>query len=389
MTGPQINLETLAQQGVDALNRGDGHAAKSAFQTIISAGRATPQLWAFMAHACEMAGDDASLTSALDQILATDPRDILALVMRGDQFLRAGDDRAASGWYSAALRTASVAGPLPPQIARRLHMAEKALQQANGRFELHLQNTVHATGQDLDRLNPRFAESLGILAGRQEVQLQQPSSFYYPGLPQIAFYDTAEFDWVATLEAAVPTIRNEAAAALAGQAGIAPYVQADPTRPNRGHALLGDSRWSAFHFFEDGQPVEPNTERCPATSAALAKTPLPRIRGRSPMAIFSILEPHTHIPPHNGMLNTRLICHLPLIVPDNCRLRVGNHTRAVEEGKVLIFDDSIEHEAWNDSEEVRVILLFEIWRPELSADEVKALTALYEAVNLYPQSGAA
>ena len=268
-------------------------------------------------------------------------------------------------------------------------MAEKALQQANGRFELHLQNTVHATGQDLDRLNPRFAESLGILAGRQEVQLQQPSSFYYPGLPQIAFYDTAEFDWVATLEAAVPTIRNEAAAALAGQAGIAPYVQADPTRPNRGHALLGDSRWSAFHFFEDGQPVEPNTERCPATSAALAKTPLPRIRGRSPMALYSILEPHTHIPPHNGMLNTRLICHLPLIVPDNCRLRVGNHTRAVEEGKVLIFDDSIEHEAWNDSDAVRVILLFEIWRPELSADEVKALTALYEAVNLYPQSGSA
>ena len=107
------------------------------------------------------------------------------------------------------------------------------------------------------------------------------------------------------------------------------------------------------------------------------------------MALYSILEPHTHIPPHNGMLNTRLICHLPLIVPDNCRLRVGNHTRAVEEGKVLIFDDSIEHEAWNDSDEVRVILLFEIWRPELSADEVKALTALYDAVNLYPQSGSA
>jgi aspartyl/asparaginyl beta-hydroxylase (cupin superfamily) len=89
------------------------------------------------------------------------------------------------------------------------------------------------------------------------------------------------------------------------------------------------------------------------------------------------------------MLNTRLICHLPLIVPENCRLRVGNHTRTVEEGKMLIFDDSVEHEAWNDSDDVRVILLFEIWRPELSTDEVKALTALYEAVNLYPQSGSA
>ena len=106
------------------------------------------------------------------------------------------------------------------------------------------------------------------------------------------------------------------------------------------------------------------------------------------MALFSILRPHTHIPPHHGMLNTRLICHLPLIVPDGCRLRVGNHTRPVVAGEVLIFDDSIEHEAWNDSDEVRVILLFEIWRPELTPAERAALTRLFEAVSLYPSSNA-
>ena len=81
------------------------------------------------------------------------------------------------------------------------------------------------------------------------------------------------------------------------------------------------------------------------------------------MALFSVLEPGTHIPPHNGMLNTRLICHLPLIVPPGCRLRVGSETRTVEAGKTMIFDDSMEHEAWNDSGETRVVLLFEIWRP--------------------------
>ena len=101
------------------------------------------------------------------------------------------------------------------------------------------------------------------------------------------------------------------------------------------------------------------------------------------MALFSILAPHTHIQPHNGMLNTRLICHLPLIVPPGCRLRVANHTRSVAAGKMLIFDDSIEHEAWNDSDDIRVVLIFEIWRPELTAAERGGLTALFESVAGY------
>lgn len=380
----QAQLEATARKGFDALNRGDATAARTAFQSIIDIGRATPQLWALMAQACERLGDEATLSQALDQMLAADPRDILALLMKGDLFLKAGDDRAAMGWYNMALRTAAQGQNLPPPLIERLRRAEAATAAAAERFEAHLLATVEG-----EALNPRFAESLAILAGRQEVQLQQPTSFYYPGLPQIAFYDTADFDWVAGLEAAYPAIRAEVEAVMADPSGMAPYVQADPTRPNRGHALLDDPRWSAFHLFEGGAPVAANAARCPATMAALEAAPLPRIAGRSPMALFSILRPHTHIPPHWGMLNTRLICHLPLIVPDKCRLRVGNHERTVEAGKVLLFDDSVEHEAWNDSDEVRVILLFEVWRPELAADERAALTRLYEAVSLYsPSEGA-
>ena len=84
------------------------------------------------------------------------------------------------------------------------------------------------------------------------------------------------------------------------------------------------------------------------------------------------------------MLNTRLICHLPLIVPPDCRLRVGSETRTVKAGKTMIFDDSMEHEAWNDSKDTRVVLLFEIWRPELSDEERAALTTLFEAIDAYP-----
>jgi aspartyl/asparaginyl beta-hydroxylase (cupin superfamily) len=129
--------------------------------------------------------------------------------------------------------------------------------------------------------------------------------------------------------------------------------------------------------------VEENAGRCPLIMRLLELPPIPRIKRRSPMALISILRPGTHIPPHTGMLNTRLICHIPLVVPPGCRLRVGAETRDVVEGKAMIFDDSIEHEAWNDGDAVRAVLLFEIWRPEISEDEKVALTAMFEAVTGY------
>lgn len=110
---------------------------------------------------------------------------------------------------------------------------------------------------------------------------------------------------------------------------------------------------------------------------------MPVITERSPMALYSLLRPGTHIKPHNGMLNTRLICHLPLITNQACALRVGNETRGWEQGKLLIFDDSIEHEAWNRGDATRIILLFEIWRLEISADERRALTAVFGAISAY------
>jgi aspartyl/asparaginyl beta-hydroxylase (cupin superfamily) len=117
--------------------------------------------------------------------------------------------------------------------------------------------------------------------------------------------------------------------------------------------------------------------------AALEQAPIPIIAGRSPMAIFSLLKPGTHIRPHHGMLNTRLICHLPLIAPEGCALRVGAETRAWRAGEMLIFDDSFEHEAWNRGTETRIVLLFEVWRSELTADERAALTDIFEAIDTY------
>jgi aspartyl/asparaginyl beta-hydroxylase (cupin superfamily) len=191
------------------------------------------------------------------------------------------------------------------------------------------------------------------------------------------------FPWVAELEAAAPQMRAEIEQVLADERGLEPYVREEGNRASRGHSLLNDVRWSAFHLWRAGERVEENARRCPLIMELLQLPPIPRIEHRSPMALISILKPGTHIPPHTGMLNTRLICHIPLVVPNGCRLRVGAQTRDVIAGEAMIFDDSIEHEAWNDSDSVRAVLLFEIWRPEISEDEKVALTAMFEAVTGY------
>jgi hypothetical protein len=130
-------------------------------------------------------------------------------------------------------------------------------------------------------------------------------------------------------------------------------------------------------------PRAPRTIRAPRTFAAMEAIPLCHCAKRTPAVMFSLLRAGARIPAHNGMLNTRLICHLPLIVPPGCALRVGNEVREWELGKTLIFDDSIEHEAWNNSASDRVILLFDIWRPEISLEERAAISAIFAAIDSY------
>ncbi|MFL6722976.1 MAG: aspartyl/asparaginyl beta-hydroxylase domain-containing protein, partial [Sphingomicrobium sp.] len=217
-------------------------------------------------------------------------------------------------------------------------------------------------------------------------QVQQPTSFYFPGLPQRSFYEREEFDWAPALEERTGTIKAELEALLRSQAEqFEPYIGADADRsggtaPNA--HLAGDASWSAFHLLKGGVPVEGHAERFPETLATLQLAPLPRVADRSPMALFSLLKPGAHIRPHHGSFNFRLICHLPLIVPSDCTLRVGNQQRQWREGELLIFDDSMEHEAWNRSNQQRIILLFEVWRPEIGEADREALRVLLEAARI-------
>ena len=129
-------------------------------------------------------------------------------------------------------------------------------------------------------------------------------------------------------------------------------------------------------------------DACPATAAVIGAVPRVDIPGRAPTAFFSILEPRTRIPPHTGVTNTRCTVHLPLIVPAGCGFRVGGETRAWVEGRAFAFDDTIEHEAWNDSDDLRAVLIVDVWNPHLTAPErsmVRAFYAAADATGLNPE----
>ena len=374
--------DRLVREGVAAMQRGAAVEARRAFEAVTRAGDGIAPPWLLLAQACRLQRDDQAEIAALDKLLTEQPRHLRGLIMKGDWLARAGDARGAQSFYSLAVDVARSAGELPPGLAADVQRAAVAVERGKGDYRTHIDEALDRAGFPASSLRPRLRDALALMNEEKRLYLQEPTSFYFPGLPQIQFYEREAFDWVEAVEAETAPIRAELEAVLAETHDFPPYVEEDPNRPNKAHRLVANRDWGAFHLLS-GAPVEPNASMCPSTMAALKLAPQPVIRGRSPMALFSLLKAGAHIFPHNGLINTRLICHLPLIVPDGCRLRVGNEWRAWEEGKLLIFDDTIEHEAINQGSSRRVVLLFEIWRPEIDDEERAGLTALFEAIDQF------
>ena len=379
--------DLLTRQGINALRQGDAAQARTCFAAIAEApppGEAAP--WFLLAQACQALGDTPAFSSALTALLAAEPRHLGGLLMMAQLKAAQGDSRAASSFYTTALAVAHHAGPaqVPQGLVPLLQQGERHLQQAQRDYAQFLSEQLASEGIEPGAISPRVDLALDLLLGRKQLFVQEPTSFYFPGLPQRQFYESSEFAWAEGFEAAAPEMLAELETLLNGQPGdFAPYVQTSADRPAAANHLRDDPSWGAHYLWAQGAIVPDHAALAPATLRALERAPMPVIAERSPMALYSLLRPGTHIKPHNGMLNTRLICHLPLITNDGCALRVGNETRRWQQGKLVIFDDSFEHEAWNRGEATRIILLFEIWRPEISADERRALTAVFGAISAY------
>jgi aspartyl/asparaginyl beta-hydroxylase (cupin superfamily) len=365
-------VAALAEAGMSGLRGGDAAAARRAFERLVQAGRGDASVFFGLAHACQRQGDAAAAVAAIDSAIEHDPRNPQLLATKADWLHAAGDSNAAQ-FYRTALKACAEGDQA--QLAPVLDHVRMMLRDYEARFQQALDKRLAGLDPAPDAPNRRFRQSLELVLGKRKLYFQQPRMYYYPGLPHIEFFDRADFPWLAQLEAHTAAIRAEVMALLDGGEVFEPYMKGDPSRPTLNRGGLHNNRdWGAFYLWQDGAVVERNAARCPATMAALEHIPLPRIEGRSPNVLFSLMRPGTHIPPHTGVVNTRLIGHLPLIVPEGCQLRVGNEVRTCREGQAWLFDDSIEHEAWNRSDQLRVILLFEVWRPELGEDE-RALVA--------------
>lgn len=324
--------------------------------------------------------------AALDRALALDPHHLPSLLAKGDLFAKRKDLRAADAFYRAALKLAATNPSLPPDWRAALGRAQEFSQQIARDYEAHLLRALGPAGLGTPGTE-RFSHAVDLLLGRTEIYLQQPKFFYYPELPQIQFFDRSDFPWIEAFEREFAAIRAEAAALLKVDTGFVPYIQGTANRPTfdvRG--LMNNTNWGAFFLIKDGVVVRDNAALCPRTMAALSAVPLCMIEDRTPSVLFSLLRPGTRIPPHHGFMNARLIGHLPLIVPPNCALRVGNQTREWREGQIVLFDDSIEHEAWNSSAEPRIVLIFDVWRPELSLKERELVAATLKAIDQFDGS---
>jgi aspartyl/asparaginyl beta-hydroxylase (cupin superfamily) len=374
----------LGQAGAEALRRRDHAAARALFEQVVTARTKDASAWFGLALARRGLGETAGQIEALDRVLAEDPGHLPALLMKADHFAEAGDGRAAAAFYRAVVARAPALDTLSPHLRGEVRRAETAAARYAQHHESHLMEALAQAGFDPARSSARFARSVDMLLGKTQIYLQSPSSYYFPELPQRQFYERAEFPWLAALEAQTSAIREELLDVARDERAFQPYIQSVSGRPPNDYGDLLDSLdWSAFYLIEAGAVVPENAARCPKTLAALEAVPLAQAKGRTPSVLFSMLRPGARIPAHTGLLNTRLICHLPLIVPEGCGLRVGNETRSWVEGETLIFDDSIEHEAWNASDRRRVVLLFDIWRPELSPDERELVAAMLAAVDSY------
>ena len=372
--------EQLVRSGFHALQAGAVHEARERFERLTETGRANAQIWLLLATTCRAQGDLAAEEAALDEVLAIEPGAVRAHIMKADCRLKAGDERGALRFYRSGLLRADKQR-LPPDLLAEVRRAEAAVDEIRDRFESRNEALLSQFGLPLEKRSRRFQHALDISAGRKQVFMQEPTAFFYPELPQVQFYDLDHLEWVKSVEKATGAIQDELFGLLKRNMGdFRPYIEDGPDLVRGDTIMAGlvdNPGWSALFLCENGKVSSEVVECCPKTWAAVQQTPLASVATWGPTVMFSLLRAGARIVPHTGMVNTRLICHLPLIVPPKCRFRVGNEIREWQEGKLLVFDDTIEQEAWNDSDEDRVILIFDIWRPELSEREVKELSILY------------
>lgn len=377
------NPRALFSLGVHAFQRGDLAAADELLRSARAVAPTDPVILMTLVNLHRQRGDRDAEREAIDAVLALDAYFLPGLLAKANWLERFGTRGSAASMYRNALKVAPPETHWPAMLREQLLHAREVVASYSSALEAHLRDRLADVRATLDpAVAPRWEEATAIVAGRSKPFVSESNQLPIPRLPAIPFYDRSLFPWLHIMESKTDEIRAELLAALQSQQDqFSPYIAYRPGDPvNQWRELNHSMKWSAFHLWRGGVPVQENLQRCPVTAQALASIPAADMVGLCPNAMFSALQPKTHIPPHHGETNARLVAHLPLIVPPRCWLRVGYEKREWHVGEVMVFDDTIEHEALNDSDELRVVLIFDVWNPLLTPAEREMARAMTSAV---------
>jgi aspartate beta-hydroxylase len=337
-----------------------------------------------------VAGDLRGATLSLRRALVAAPQMFVARLRLGIALEQLGETHGALLAYFGAVNAAQAQGRWMSDATTAPGLQD-AVKHAMGFIDVGRRQVFDAV---LEPLRERYGRAglvrveqcLSIYLGEQPAPLpdprQKPKFLYFPGVPSQAYYPTDRFPWQAQLEAATGMIRDELHAVLAEQP-LMPFLGEQSPEELKGHLSSSSGQpaaWDGYFFYRHGERFDEHCAHCPRTSALLDSLPLVRIRDHAPETLFSVLKPGTHILPHRGVTNTRLVTHLPLIVPPDCAINVGGELHEWQEGRCVSFDDTFEHEAWNRSGETRVVLILDSWNPDLTELERVAVTDLVEAI---------
>lgn len=371
-------VNVLQEQADRAAASGDFAAARAMLERAVQAGAGGLDLWVKLSAMCKASGDLDGALAAIDHALQIKPLDFQSLLARAVILDNLGDPSAGEE-YGNALAQIHPDEQIPDPWQAPVAHARRRRDEYRNELRRHLVGKLPA-----DLLPAERTRAERLVSNRARITRpyhQEPSDFHFPGLPEIEFHDPQHFAGLGALEEATDAIRAEFDALIAAEAAeMVPYIQYPERVPLRQWKELNfNRRWTAIHLLQNGRRIETNARHCPKTMEAVARLDQPQVPGASPNAMFSLLAPRTHIPPHTGVANTRLVCHLPLIVPPKCGFRCGATTVEWRVGKTFVFDDTIEHEAWNDSDELRVVLIVDLWAPALSEGERRAVAAVIGA----------
>ena len=370
--------------GLDALERSDARSAADHFQIACKRDPGAPPLWMNLARAHRELGEPDAERKALERVLEIDQRDLLALIRLAELHERLGEETlAASRWGAVITLSAGIQDRSPQFVQLIDHARDYVRQQRQALADALAVKLADDLASSTARDRRRMQAASDHWLGRRQIYANHCEGLHYPFLPADEFFDREHFPWLDRLEAATDDILAELNEILGHrEPGLEPYIAMAPGMPaSKWSALDKSLDWGAFHLWKEGERIDENCARAPRTTELVESLPLCRIDGRAPAVFFSILKAGSHIPPHTGVTNVRSIVHLPLIVPQSCGFRVGGETREWRKGEAFVFDDTIEHEAWNRSDKDRAILIIDTWNPHLSEHEREMICRFYSAAD--------